>query len=245
MLDGHFAHLFIMKNLQIILIILFFAKISAQNAYKVEYGLSFGISEKEKKIEKYLQMANKIAPNLSFILEVSNQESMFYLQPNILNSESDGKLAIGLSGYENSIYRNFTNKYYVHNNSESSQFILQEFLVTEVVFNQWSIQNEIKEIQGLKCVKAIGTRIADEGDRKFTYEIVAWFCPEIASSAGPMGYGDLPGLILELHENNVVFGAKKISLKSVNKNIIPLKKGNEISKHEYMVVKVERMKKGF
>jgi GLPGLI family protein len=67
----------------------------------------------------------------------------------------------------------------------------------------------------------------------FKRNVVAWYCPKIPVSFGPKGYGDLPGLILELEEKNITFGAKKITLNPTNIIIEKPSKYKIVSEIEY------------
>lgn len=72
----------------------------------------------------------------------------------------------------------------------------------------WKFLNETKEIMGYQCKKAEG----EFRGRKF----FAFFAPEIPSSAGPWKYSGLPGLILEVWQENMQYHyvAKKLTLNS-------------------------------
>lgn len=85
---------------------------------------------------------------------------------------------------------------------------------------QWTIISKKKNIQDYTCYKATSSFSVTRGDRTFTFPLIAWFCPEIPYNFGPLGYGGLPGLILELQERNILYGAKKIEFNSTKNKII-------------------------
>ena len=64
-------------------------------------------------------------------------------------------------------------------------------------------------------------------------DVVAWYSPQIPVSAGPDRYWGLPGLILELQEKNVIFGAKKINLNQISLPIVKPDFKKAISETEY------------
>ena len=70
----------------------------------------------------------------------------------------------------------------------------------------WNIQTDHKKIIGHTCYKAIGTYQGRE--------ITAWFTPDIPISNGPLEYGGLPGLILELEiwDNPSIFKAIELEI---------------------------------
>jgi GLPGLI family protein len=82
---------------------------------------------------------------------------------------------------------------------------------------KWILTGETKLIDSYKCFKATSSYIKDLGnDKKTTFPIIAWYCPEIPISFGPLGYGGLPGLILELQERIITYGAKTINFNLKN-----------------------------
>lgn len=110
----------------------------------------------------------------------------------------------------------------------------KNFVVTDSIRQlPWKLSDETKTILDHKAFRAtaqrIGTRpqiLMENGEMKRqmiadTTSIVAWFTSDIPVSSGPAGYqGQLPGLILELEENNgqTVYKAVEISPKvSVSK----------------------------
>ena len=82
------------------------------------------------------------------------------------------------------------------------------------------MENETKEIQGLLCFKAISVKTIINTSGTFKFPIVAWYCPKIPLSFGPNGFGNLPGLILELQVRNVLFGVKKIDLNQTKEPVL-------------------------
>ncbi|AZQ63946.1 GLPGLI family protein [Flammeovirga pectinis] len=68
---------------------------------------------------------------------------------------------------------------------------------------EWEIKKDKKIILGYECVKAEG----QYGNRKF----IAWFSIEIPISDGPYVFNGLPGLILEIYDenNDHIFTAKR------------------------------------
>lgn len=90
--------------------------------------------------------------------------------------------------------------------SSNKYFIINENLPD---FN-WKIENETKEILGYQCKKATMTFRG----RNYT----AWFAPKIPISDGPWKFSGLPGLILEITDDNlkIRIEANKIVLNAEN-----------------------------
>ncbi|MBO6532188.1 MAG: GLPGLI family protein, partial [Muricauda sp.] len=76
---------------------------------------------------------------------------------------------------------------------------------------QWKITNESKQIGNFTVLKATTTRRLGS----YLEEIEAWFAPNLPYSFGPLGYNGLPGLILEMYRDNVIFKLKEIQEKKV------------------------------
>lgn len=88
-------------------------------------------------------------------------------------------------------------------------------MVKESLKDNWTMHNETKVIDNYVCYKATNVNIIENDSGKiFRHPVVAWYCPQLPYNYGPNGYGNLPGLILELQVRNVVFGVKKIDFNS-------------------------------
>ena len=83
------------------------------------------------------------------------------------------------------------------------------------------------------------------GNDKEEKEVVAWFTPVLAVSAGPASFGNLPGLVLEVNidEGQQVFIAKSIEFMELDKEILKKPtKGKEVTEEEYHAIVEEKMK---
>uniref|UniRef100_UPI00404AEAAA GLPGLI family protein n=1 Tax=Flavobacterium sp. TaxID=239 RepID=UPI00404AEAAA len=91
----------------------------------------------------------------------------------------------------------------------------EEKILLKLARNQtWEFSNEIKKIGHFTCYKATSSYTVVRGNKIMNFPIIAWFTPEIPFGFGPLGYGGLPGLILELQVRNITYGAQKIVLKN-------------------------------
>lgn len=90
----------------------------------------------------------------------------------------------------------------------------------------WEVDNLTnKIIQGYKCTKAI----AKIGKRIF----IAWFTYEIPFNDGPYKFKGLPGLILEVNDENKYFNFELLSIAKINLPI-EYKKGLLITQSQYI-----------
>lgn len=87
----------------------------------------------------------------------------------------------------------------------------------------WDIRDESKEILGFKCLKAVAKykKVSKGQFARRTKEV--WFAPSLNKRGGPIVYANLPGLILEVVNDNNTITA--VSIKEVKSSkITPSKK---------------------
>lgn len=140
----------------------------------------------------------------------------------------------------------------------------KEFLIEEPLKQlNWNLKEESKKIGDYTCFKAeLIIPVTDK--EKEDYEeflkkekikpalfkmdepkdkvIVAWYTPEIPVSFGPNNYWGLPGLILELNEENNVILCSKIVLNSKEKSEIKRpKNGEKVSQKKFDEIQKKKM----
>lgn len=103
----------------------------------------------------------------------------------------------------------------------------------------WTLQSDTTTINGIKCQRALGKRGA------ISYR--AWFAPGIPTSAAPMDYRGLPGLIISVSSETTGFqmnlkelefplSSRKLELKSCDQGVY-------ISKQEFSKLQAEQNKR--
>lgn len=222
-----------MKKYSILLLFLFF--ISKSNSQNNVITYNFKILEDQKMLKnpvigEIFAEQIKAAKLIEFQLLFNNTNSKFEsLQSmglddkNISNALSMSRCKKPKFIYNDSIY---------YNNSEGA-FNEDEYLIISPLDKNWVLTNESKKIDNYTCYKAITEYVVINTRGEFRHPVIAWYCPEIPCQFGPAGYGGLPGLILELQERNIVFGAIKIEFNSSQERIILPTKGKRISNEEY------------
>lgn len=103
---------------------------------------------------------------------------------------------------------------------------------------KWKVENELREIAGYMCIKAVTT------DTIKNQTIVAWFTNQLPVSAGPEGYHGLPGMILmlDINDGTATIEATSVTME-VPKHPIPKKiKGKKISFTKYQEILAGLMK---
>jgi GLPGLI family protein len=88
---------------------------------------------------------------------------------------------------------------------QRSTLIIQDTLI----FPQWKILNDIREIAGQICMNATFT------DTLKGQQIIAWFSLSYPSFAGPERLSGLPGLILGVEVNNGALEIMAVSIDTV------------------------------
>jgi GLPGLI family protein len=156
--------------------------------------------------------AMKDDEKLIFKLFISKNETIFFIDKELSMEnypKSDGFLFAVCS---------FSGSVFTHNDKIYKKHFLLGNKIIQVSDKKsnWILENETKIIDNNLCFKASNTNVVKNGDKVFNHKVVAWYCPKIPYSHGPNGYGNLPGLILELQVRNVVFGLKKIDYKCEN-----------------------------
>lgn len=189
------------------------------NTLSVDYSLTIGDDELYQQngpMKENYNLAIENAQYLIFNLFVTEKETEFTLKEMLDNSNNGITFSKLFSGYNSNIYIDNINNFIF----ETRDDILGKYVLKkQVVKYNWKLSSESKEIQGLECYKATVDEVVINPAGTFKFLITAWFCPKIPISSGPLGFGGLPGLILELHRRNVVYGATKIDLNPPNKKI--------------------------
>jgi len=194
-------------------------------------------SVKMKKIEG--EKLSKSASQLSlafekrkFKLHIKDKESLFSSYETLTNNETtDDMLA--------KITLQSDNEYYV-NRSENITIkkvsaLGTSFIIESYIENNWNITKEKKKIDNYDCYKATKsiTKENFKGE-KFEINVEAWYCPEISMPLGPLEYNGLPGLILELHLDKIIYYVDNIKTVKTNKLSIERPEGNsKISQSDF------------
>lgn len=117
---------------------------------------------------------------------------------------------------------------------EQASFFGKDFLIEDSISNiKWKISaGEQKMIAGYTCMKAYY--------KDSTYNLVAFFTPQIPVSQGPDIYSGLPGLILEVQSADTHIIATEI--KSGDVRIQKPGKGSKMTRKEFAKLKEDKIK---
>ena len=220
------------KKLLILLTIIFSVNVYSQYiiTYKKMVSLDFlsdnDVTKEAIEYRKYANNLNDILEHIEFELIFNDTVSSFKRIKTLdspINKSID--LAANIGEGRGIYYTNLNSKIIIQQaNAFGSLFLIKSNL-TDL---NWKITKESKLINGKKCYKAV--LIYNDKSKIETY---AWFCPEIPFNFGPVGFGNLPGLILELSlDTGYKFYAIKINKTTNSKNIQPPNKGKIVSKEQ-------------
>jgi GLPGLI family protein len=180
----------------------------------VSYGLLLeqekGLFENNASLKSYLERAIVDAKQITFQLVITKNGSKFYDEDLLENESNRGskRFALSMAHYTGIVYM------------LEDKLLLQKSLLGENIYSQediksnWILSNETKLIGDYLCCKATTIFTVVNENRVFNHPVVAWYCPKLPYSYGAVGYGDLPGLILELRVRNAVFGVRDINFKT-------------------------------
>ena len=193
-----------------------------------------------------------------YVLEFNSIESTY---KEIEKLETEGQGFNWMANYvgENigKIYKNAQDKISINETEMMGKF----FLVTEDLENtKWKMSGESKKIGQYTCYKATYTKQVEEKVFSFgswnqtngtnqpkkpkkmrDVEVVAWFTPEIPVSSGPSWYQGLPGLILEVSDDDTKILCTKIVMNPKEKSKIKRpKKGKVISNQDFVTLQDQK-----
>ena len=191
--------------------------IVAQKNGKITYTAYFAKSKATPELRKqdlmtYQELLDEemMAKMLTFHLDFNENESLFYLASNSISEDENQetkKYVIGLFYGFDQMYINKTRDELVEQMYYTSGTLLK---VRKASLIDWQLTSESKMISGYKCYKATYTYVQKWKGREFPWEVVAWYTPEIPLQYGPIRYSGLPGLILEISEDNRGFVVDEI-----------------------------------
>ena len=196
--------------------------------------------EKTEQHEKeILEGLQEFIADVKFKLEFVNKTSVFAVSDGLDNGlKPKGGL------YANKLISN--GSYYCDLNKDLQlRKVDEEILVASQPSKiKWVLTQESKKINNYVCYKAISSVTNKNSTGVYTFEIIAWFAPEIPVPFGPKQFIGLPGLILELKDTHYTFYVDKIELFTKEKPIIKPFKGKIISEEKYKE-RIREMMGGF
>jgi GLPGLI family protein len=179
---------------------------------KVSYGVTIHLDKNNEiyKIhEKFspglVASAELVDSEVDFSLVFSDSTSIFYIEEKLFSDNRAARFVFRNAGFYGRIKQQ-SNDYI----TEELQEDFGRFLVLRP-YPKWELHDETKKIGDYLCFKAttFNTVTTPQG-KVFKYDFTAWYSPQLPYKFGPAGYGNLPGLIIELQGDRFTYGVKKI-----------------------------------
>jgi GLPGLI family protein len=218
--------------------------------------------EEDKELQEAVKLAMKKSSEKTYTLLFNKQEAV-YEENEALEQPTNPN-----DGFSISVKMSGGGKKYINTKEkislEEDEIFGKEFLIEEPLEQpKWQMVNETKKIGDYTCMKAELIIPVSEKQKQdysdflkreekkpalFKMEepkdkvIVAWYTPEIPVSFGPNNYWGLPGLILEINEENLVVLCSKVVLNSKEK--LKIKRpntGDKVSKKEFDRIQKKKM----
>lgn len=223
--------------------------------------------ENESKIEEFeaeWQNAIKRETEKKYLLTFNNEECLYEQTQELEKPNNPSKnsisISVSISGTNNNKYINYEENRKV---TESEILGKQFLIVDELKCPEWKLYNQTKKIGDFECYKAETTIKVTENELKeydeylkkeevkpslFKLEkpkdqiITAWYTNEIPISFGPNNFCGLPGLILEINDENLIILCTKITLKKQEKTKIKEpNRGKKVSQKEFDAIEKKKM----
>ena len=223
-----------LKNLITLYLIICFPLLSysQQNGkayYKKTSSHNFKpIDKLDNKASSLYKSVNSSISDMEFILTFNKSTALFedIKRLDIDENSSAAQFNKVFSGYKGPYYFNFE----INNVTRKQGKYLIEKKLSDY---NWILTKEKMIINNLTCYKA-KTIVKLQGRRgEILRPVVAWYTTDINVSAGPDGFGGLPGLIIQLEVNKVVTTLQKIEFTDKNLAIELPTKGEKITETEF------------
>ena len=226
---------------------------------KISVDKSFLDNPRAAQWKGYMEKMLKQNTEKNYILEFNSTESMYKEQEKLEIEEGRGGfnwMAQYVGDNIGKLYKNVSDKVSVN----ETEFMGRFFLLTDSITDQrWKMTGESKKIGKYTCYKA--TYEKEVKEKVFSFgswnndnstsapstsktrkvEVTAWFTPEIPIATGPSWYGGLPGLILEISDDNTTVLCTKIVMNPTEKSKIKRpKKGKVIATSDFLALQDEK-----
>ena len=200
-----------------------FAQKDCQIIYKIEATEDF-FEKEDPDMHGYDKKINEAiknhASNFSFLLKINGDESYFQSVKTMSNDNDDLNYKLASAILQSNL------KYYLNVSTREKLTEVEaygkKFIILDSI-NDWEITKEQKKIGNYTCYKAVTKKVSLNNEGTFISDIIVWFTTDLPYSFGPIGYGGLPGLILELQDGTIKYKLEKIKYLNKLKITKPVK----------------------
>jgi GLPGLI family protein len=213
------------------------AQTAGEISYRETVQLKIEMPEADERLKKMIPPAQHEDKKLTF----NESESLYETagKPGAgdidMRHEDDGnEVHFVMKMPQNILYTNLDEETIIN----KKEFFGRDFLITGKQRDcKWKLTGEQKTVGNYVCQKAV---LQDTSENT-----IAWFSPQIPVSAGPAGYGKLPGMILEMEMDN---GQRTITVTGINLKSVPKGEikapegGKKVTQEEFKVIQDEKLK---
>ena len=240
--------------------------ISAQDfqgvaTYKSHQNFDIKIDSTKMTDAMYKQMIQRMKKQFqkTYLLTFDKNSSIYQQEAELDKPQIGGglKMSFGNSGSD-VFYKNIKDQNYI----DKKEKLGKKFLIKDsIVKIKWQLESESKYIGEYLCFRATykkqipkdkfsfrNTNVEEDGESneevlKLEERIVTvWYTPQVPVSNGPAKYQGLPGLILEIHDGDLIVICSKIVMNPEDKiEITQPDKGKEVSQSEYDFIMEKKM----
>lgn len=184
----------------------FYAQTGTICHYKIVEFKKFEIKKPGDETHRYaietLNQAREASLEFDFVLQFNDSVSSFQLvdrMDNDVNMPGSAKIGLAMIGSSGEFYQNTKSGIWL----KTSETTGKKYTVQDSIDFDWIVTKKTKIINRFTCFKA---ELPENGTIK-----EVWFTPQIPASFGPLGFGGLPGLIVELKRGTFVLSLVEIS----------------------------------
>lgn len=181
----------------------------------------------EEYAKKLLNEALELSKEFEFNLLINHEESLFQINNFLINEGSSNEtyynIALAMLRY-GIYYQNVKEDICIKSVEISGQMLR----IQDNLFKDWIIKDNYKKIGKFNCQKAV----FNCENCKMKTEV--WFTQNLSFPFGPLGYGGLPGLIIEIDFDLYKISLVKLETKKIDSIIKPAE-GKLMTVDEYEI----------
>ncbi len=215
---------------------------------KRNINMSMDSTQVNNEMQKQLQEMLRKQFEKTYILTFNKTESIYKVEEELEKPQpTSSGIRIINGGAKDILYKNTRTNTFVNNVEQFGKKFLVKDNLKKI---KWNITKETKMIGNYLCIKATTIKMVNDYDEEHNKKetkkempIEAWYTPEIPVNAGPAYYGNLPGLIIELHEDKMHYVCNKIVMNPLDKIEITVpSKGKVVNQKDFDAM-VEKKRK--
>lgn len=239
-------YLFLILSFFLISQTTFSQEIAGIATYKsfAKFDIKMDSTKVNREMQEQLTQMLKQQTQKEYELHFNKNEAVFKLKEKLDtpgNNPFAGSMVTSTGGFGVS-YKNLKeNRGTVQRDLLGKMFLIKDTLGKQ----DWKLEKETKNIGEYTCFKATSSRSSENSDtgEKTEIPIVAWYTPQIPAAFGPLNYGGLPGLILEVTDGDFSYLCNQIILNPKNGvDIAEPTKGKNVSMEEYLEIQDKKNK---